>query len=501
MKHCFLRGVGVYLFAFTAVFGVSGLRAQEQRKPDLVLKGTITEANRETYVEVPFTVPAGVVRVSVDFHYTGHEKKATIDLGLLDNERFRGWSGGNKSAFTVSETDATPSYLPGPIRPGVWKLLLGVPSMPTGVRSEYVAKVYFGREGEPVTGSTFGAEAVPGPVREGPGWFRGDLHMHDAHSDGSCTSQMGKKVPCPLYKTVEAASARGLDFIAITDHNTMSHFDAMRELAPYFDKMLLIPGREITTFQGHANVFGTTEFIDFRLTSKYVPTFNDLLNEVEKKHALISINHPGLPTGAECMGCGWSVKNTDFSRVHVIEAINGDNADNAVSGVPFWQKRLNDGLRVTAVGGSDNHDATLEPNHNAAIGKPTTVVYAANLSERAILDGIRAGHAFVDTLGSHDRAIEFTASVGGQKAMMGDVVKALPGEKVHFVLTLKNLAGAKAEVVRDGVVEALGGEIKEPIEVREFDQVSDDQRHWVRVNVRGANGRLLILGNPVYLNF
>jgi len=490
------------LCLLVAMMAMGSIEASAQeRKPDLVLKGTITEANRETYVEVPFTVPAKVLRVSVDFQYTGHDKKATIDLGLIDSERFRGWSGGNKSSFTVSETDATPSYLPGPVKAGVWRLLLGVPSMPAGVQSEYVAKVYFEREGERLGHSTLGADAVPVPVREGAGWFRGDLHMHDAHSDGSCTSEAGKRVPCPLYKTVEAAAARGLDFIAITDHNTMAHFDAMRELAPYFDKMLLIPGREITTFDGHANVFGTTEFIDFRLGSKYVPTFNNLLNEVEEKHALISINHPGLPTGAACMGCGWSVKDTDFSRVHVIEAINAGRADGPRSGVPFWQQRLNDGFRVTAVGGSDNHNASYEPEHESAIGRPTTVVYAANLSETAVLAGVRAGHVFVDTEGTHDRAIDFTAAEGAQKAGMGDQMKVSAGEKVHFVLTLKNLTGAHAEVVRDGVVEPLGDTAKEPIELREFDQISDGKRHWVRVNVRGADGRLLILGNPVYLNF
>ena len=475
-------------------------RAQE-RKPDVLLKGTITEANRESYVEVPFTVPAGVVRVSVDFHYTGHEKKATIDLGLLDNERFRGWSGGNKSAFTISETDATPSYLPGPVKPGVWKLLLGVPSMPAGVQSEYVAKVYFAREGERIGASTFGAAAVPEPVRPGPAWFRGDLHMHDAHSDGSCMSEMGKRVPCPLYKTVEAAEKRGLDFIAISDHNTTSHFDAMRELAPYFDKMLLIPGREITTFDGHANVFGTTEFIDFRLTSKHVPTFNDLLNEVEKKHALIEINHPGSPTGAECMGCGWSVKDTDFRRVHGIEALNGGSLDGSQSGIPFWQARLNDGFRVTATGGSDNHNASYAPEHMSAVGRPTTVVYAANLSEQAVLEGIREGHVFVDVLGSPDRAIEFTAATGEQKAAMGDAMKAPSGTKVHFALTMVNLAGAHAEEVRDGVAKPLGDMVKGARETQEFDEVSDGGRHWVRVNVRGEDGKLLVLGNPVYLNF
>jgi hypothetical protein len=385
VRFVFLRVVGLCIAVLAAVSGVLSAGAEE-RKPDLVLKGTISEADRETYVEVPFTVPSGVVRVSVDFHYTGHEHQTTVDLGLLDAEGFRGWSGGNKHAFTVSETDATPSFLPGRVRPGVWKLLLGVPSVGKGVRSEYEAKVYFAREGERIGVSTFGAEAVPGPVREGTAWYRGDLHMHDAHSDGSCTSEAGTKVPCPLYKTVEAARARGLDFIAITDHNTVSHFDEMRELAPYFDKMLLIPGREVTTFDGHANVFGTTEFIDFRLTSKSVPTFSALMDEVERKHGLLSINHPGLPTGSACMGCGWSVKDTDYSRVHVMEAINGGNADGPLSGVPFWQKRLNDGFRVTAVGGSDNHNATLEPQHG--VGRPTTVVWAKELSEAAVLEGI-----------------------------------------------------------------------------------------------------------------
>lgn len=482
-----------------ATIAMSG-RAQE-RKPDLVLKGTIGEADRETYVEVPFTVPAGVIRVSVDFHYTGHEKQTTIDLGLLDTEGFRGWSGGNKSAFTVSEADATPSYLPGPVKPGVWKLLLGVPSVGPGVRSEYVAKVYFAHEGERIGASTFGADAVPGSVREGSAWYRGDLHMHDAHSDGSCTSEAGKKVPCPLYKTVEAARARGLDFIAITDHNTVTHFNEVRELVPYFDKMLLIPGREVTTFNGHANVFGTTEFIDFRLTSKSVPTFNALLAQVEKKHGLLSINHPGLPTGSACMGCGWSVKDTDYSRVPVIEAINGGSLDGPLGGVPFWQKRLSEGFRVTAVGGSDNHNSSYEQGHESAVGRPTTVVWAKNLSEQAVLEGIRAGHVFVDVLGSKDREIEFSASAGEETAMMGDSLKASAGVQVKFRLTMKGLAGAHAEVVRDGEVTPFGNAASGASEVREFEEVSDGKRHWLRVNVRGSDGALLVLGNPIYLNF
>jgi hypothetical protein len=40
-----------------------------------------------------------------------------------------------------------------------------------------------------------------------------------------------------------------------------------------------------------------------------------------------------------------------------------------------------------------------------------------------------------------------------------------------------------------------------PGETREFDYMSDGKRHWFRVNVRSADGSLLIVANPIYLNF
>ena len=288
---CLLRRAGsLPRFAITSMivatyaFPNIGVSWAEQA-PAFVLHRTVTYVDRQTYIELPFEVPEGVTRVSIETSYTEREKHTTIDLGLFDGERFRGWSGGNKSSFTVSETDATPSYLPGPVRPGWWKLVLGVPGIREGVRSEFTANIYFARAGNLPGVSTFSEI----PLRDSPAWYRGDLHMHDAHSDGSCLSQSGKKVPCPLYKTVETAAQRGLDFIAISDHNTISQFDAMRELQPYFDHLLLLPAREITTFQGHANVFGTTEFIDFRLTSSYVPDINHLLKQVQDLHGLFSL--------------------------------------------------------------------------------------------------------------------------------------------------------------------------------------------------------------------
>jgi hypothetical protein len=473
--------------------------SQGEQAPALVLHRTVTYADRQTYIELPFEVPQGVTRISIETSYTERERHTAIDLGLFDGERFRGWSGGNKSSFTVSETDATPSYLPGAVRPGRWKLILGVPSIREGVRSEFTASVYFARAEDLPAVSTF----TQVPLRNTPAWYRGDLHMHDAHSDGSCLSQSGKKVPCPLYKTVETAAQRGLDFIAISDHNTISQFDAMRELQPYFDHLLLLPAREITTFQGHGNVFGTTEFIDFRLTSSYVPEINHLLKQVQDLHGVFSINHPGLPSGEICMGCGWTVPNTDFSRVTAIEIINGDLREGPGSGVSLWEDQLNKCFHLTGIGGSDNHDADIPRGERSAIGRPTTVIHAQELSERALLDGIRAGHVFIDAEGTKDRLLEFEAKIDSDAVSMGDSIHAAARQKVHFTLKMVALQDAYPEVIEDGRPTAFIDKTPcaGPDETKKFDYVSDGQRHWFRVNIRSTSGVLLILGNPIYLNF
>jgi hypothetical protein len=95
--------------------------------PDVLLKGAISGKDNGGYRDVPFKVPAGVTRITVTFSHTGGGQKTVIDLGLFDNERFRGWSGGDKTRFTLSETDATPSYLAGPLHAGTWHLILGIP--------------------------------------------------------------------------------------------------------------------------------------------------------------------------------------------------------------------------------------------------------------------------------------------------------------------------------------------------------------------------------------
>jgi hypothetical protein len=65
------------------------------------------------------------------------------------------------------------------------------------------------------------------------------------------------------------------------------------------------------------------------------------------------------------------------------------------------------------------------------------------------------------------------------------------------------LENAHPEIIRDGDLTTLvdASPARTAEETRSFNYVSDGNRHWLRVNIRSADGALLVLGNPVYLNF
>jgi hypothetical protein len=466
--------------------------------PHQILTGELTGADHEHYREVPFDLPEGVTRLTIQFSYGGKTERSVIDLGLSDPERFRGWSGGTRDHMTLSMEEATPGYLPGPLPAGRWHLILGAPNIRPNAHAPFEARIFIERGPVP-------ASFADAPLNAAPGWYRGDLHMHSGNSDGSCLSQKGVRVPCPVYRTVEAAAARGLDFIALTDHNTTAHYEALRELQPAFDKMLLVPGREITTFFGHSNVFGPTDFLDFRMTAPTYAEARKWVDAVNREGGFVSLNHAGVPSGESCMGCGWQVEDLPAGTVSAIEIVNGGTlaetgaADSPFQGLHLWESLLNKGQHVTGIGGSDNHDAGIPADKPKAIGTPTTVVYMQPLSVRGFLDGVRAGRVFVDVDGVKNRFLDLSASSGNQKAGMGDTLRLGHGTAVRFDVQVKGVAVGTVQLVVDGQPDphhqaTLGGAA-----IIMPDWTSDGARHWIRADVRDAGGRLVLIGNPIYI--
>ena len=121
-----------------------------------------------------------------------------------------------------------------------------------------------------------------------------------------------------------------------------------------------------------------------------------------------------------------------------------------LAGWPFWIGLLNRGLHVTAVGGSDEH--TPEETRDRQIGTPATVVYAAELSERAIVDGLKSGRVYIRTKGPDGPQLDFSADVGGRRYEMG---QAIP-DRGHVTLRASVVRAAGEQVVWIKNGETLG---------------------------------------------
>lgn len=379
----------------------------------VTLEGCITYADYERLFEREFDVPAGTRRIEVAYTFTGGDRRTVIDLGLRGPSGLRGWGGSAAFPVSVSSLSATPGYLPGPIEPGRWAVILGIPNIRPGSDDTYTVTV---------TMLDRDLAAPARVVRSGPGWYAGDLHAHSGHSDGRGRSRTGQAMRAAPHRVFDAAVAAGLDFLALTDHNTAAHWLDVDRLQPYYDDVLLLHGREVTTYRGHANTVGEGAFTDFRLPAPDASPAA-LLSGIASSGAFISINHPRVPDDETCMGCGWNVvEPAVMASVQGVEIVNGPIATGPLSGWSFWADLLNRGWRVTAVGGSDEHTPDDPADRN--LGVPTTVVYAAELSEPAIVEGLKSGRVYVRTQGRDGPVLDFSATAGGTTHPMGAIITA-----------------------------------------------------------------------------
>ncbi|MGB2695141.1 MAG: CehA/McbA family metallohydrolase [Dehalococcoidia bacterium] len=451
---------------------------------------------------VPFEMPSGAQRLEVSYHFEaptapaqpGRESQQDIvDIGVFDARGaafleggFRGWSGSSRSQFFISPSEATPGYVRGPLPTGEWNLLLGCPLL-RREQMRYSVRINIDVDLDADDPAT--PETMPAPRtatrRSGPGrWYRGDFHSHTVHSDGYNT----------IDEYVVEAKRVGLDFLAITDHNTISHFEEIAQ-RPERDGLLLLPGEEVTTFWGHANVWGLDGWVDFRFRDD--ASAQQVLEWVHERGGLFSPNHPKPSAGYP-----WTFDQTKGFRV--VEAWQGAWRWHNEESLEFWEERLRNGEQVVAVGGSDCHSippaVTQQP---WTVGNPCTWTYVQGaLDEAGVLDAVRKGHVFVseDTTGPY---LELTASCGGETYQMGDTIEAPEGTPVRYSVRYRGPSEKKLRFVRDSELWQEFVADKEDTTV-EF-EAPLDAPGYVRVEAAGFRGRpergevIHALTNPLYV--
>ena len=385
---------------------------------------------------VDFEVPPDTAEIEV--RHDDLSEANILDFGLDDPNGYRGWGGGTTEPAIVNAAAASRAYVPGPITPGKWRVVVGKAKV---VASPARYRIEIDLRAAPTLAPIPRSAYVPPPPRKvETRYYAGDLHVHSQEStDASAT----------LEQNIALAKQRGLEWLEISDHNTVTQldfFNAAHEKEPGF---LLIPGIEYTTYAGHANAIGATKFVDHKLGQPGV-TIDVGVEAIRAQGAIFSINHPVLDIGDLCIGCAWQ-HDLDPSKIGGVEigtlGITAGAQLFSERAIAFWDALLDRGAKVAPLGGSDDHRAGTQTGlFPAKIGSPTTLVRATELTTQGILDGIKKGATVVKLDGPDDAMVELeaAATTGGGEAL------AFPGDTI----------GVRSIVLRAKVTKGVGQTVR-----------------------------------------
>lgn len=328
-------------------------------------------------------------------------------------------------------------------------------------------------------------------VNSKPGWYRGDFHVHTQASDGDY----------PPSLVADIARAEGLDFIAITDHNSIEAFSELSQSSDF----LVIPGIEVTLDGGHFNVFGISGWHDWMgdicgdkitvpLPGRY-RTISELIDEIAAEGLLNSIDHPCLHPWE------WRYLSTDMRTVHCVELLGDlywpDNVHANPEAVALWTAWLNAGYRITAIGGSDYHfpPRPEEGKPGERLGMFSSYVYAEELSAAGIIDGLRRRRAYV----SKGLRVTFNGEINGTIHEIGADVGERRGEIALTATVLDRLSGSRAQIIKNGDVIAETLVRGDRVGVQCSDRVYPDSSDWYRFEVWDQDGQVLAITNPIFV--
>lgn len=223
-------------------------------------------------------------------------------------------------------------------------------------------------------------ELIRIPDVQGYKTLKCDFHIHTVFSDGKVWPDV----------RVSEAWQEGLDAIAITDHieyrplkNTIKGDlnESFKIAKKKGDDLgfIVIQGTEITRSKpiGHLNALFIT---DANPMDTEDPV--DAIDIAVKQGAFIMWNHPG-----------WPDNKSTFYPVHdsLIKAnkIHGVEVFNHMESYPLtfdWCKNLN----LAFMGNSDEHDMIKFDYGSCKLSRPVTLVFASELSEKAIKEALFA---------------------------------------------------------------------------------------------------------------
>ena len=489
-------------------------RLKDDNVSQFHFEGSLTTRDGKRHIPHRFVAPADAGQIDIHLRIApegSQGMKHLITLTVFDPAGFRGAGhrGGSEHRVRIAAAETTPGYLPGPLPAGEWIVQLDTHRIMPGEPVHYWLDVEVqtraaAPDADPSTSrglqrpetdqglrSPELVRAVSRTTPRGPGWYRGDLHTHTHHSDAQGRS---------VADLIELARGAGLDFIFLTDHNTtagLAEADAAGE-----DGLLVAAGIELTTFWGHALCLGRRDWVDWRIR----PGTGEIAAIAAETYAagqVFIIAHPQSNGDPGCTGCAWRFGDMMPGAARLVEIWNGPWAgdSNNEASLALWYDWLNQGYRLAATAGSDTHS-----QRNYANRPGFNVLYAAALTEAALLDALLAGHLYV----SAGPQISFQAvahvpgtcevpgtstaeRAGGETWISGDTATG----PATFTLAWADCpAAARVRVIVDGKL--LAERPAAPGDGSHTWRMMPADAHWVLAEIRGDDGQMLAVTNPIF---
>ncbi len=301
-------------------------------------------------------------------------------------------------------------------------------------------------------------------------WYRGEMRAYSNHGIGQES----------VGQLIRRAERLGLDFLAITDRNTMaSVFDPDYRS----DSVVLIPALEWGNNERGVAVLYGPRSIPRPPTTRAAAQAEML--RLQAQGGIFTVGHPTNAANPWLWGLSYAnaievwhgswrqmtplrlnqleedIRLRRSGRlVHSIAAAaaaadktnvaarQAGMQDRSISGnrqaTLFWDYELLRGLKAGAIGGSGTHSA------RSPMAQPVTYILAREKSYEGIMEGLRFGRTFISS-GLDGPELRFRADVLNNGMMDVDISGIVPiNVEVMFEMSVRNGQGMKLQLLRNG---------------------------------------------------
>lgn len=400
------------------------------------------------YARIPFSVPENTTELTI-LLMRDTSQAAQLPIALFDStgairimKASEGAMGHNEEEHTIGFDSATAGGIPGPIPAGNWLLVVYKRRffedilLTSKIFASTMPISAIGQRPPSLAGNSF-SQAV---VNSKKGWYCGELHVHSHESTGRTS----------VRKVLEVAQEKGLDFIALTDHFTASHWIQIQDVYQDFT-VLCLQSMEVSGDFGHANIHGINRWINplvddnvelsKQLGLKTPPSMEQIADETHSQGGLFSINHAASGLVA------WRYHDFPVEKADLFEIWCLADGPTAFLYPSIWDTYLCQGIHLTGVGSSDSHNPTSEGPWK--LGVIRTWVQAEQLSQQAILSALKKGRCYVSYGPSR---MEFQADYAGNTYDMGESIPLKKGDACTFTVKLENNPSGNLFVMLSGQV-------------------------------------------------